>query len=233
MPIHKKCGTEYYGKECPVCKRAHAAEYRAANKAKIKAHDAAYYAANADRIKANAAKWAQANPEKRRAISTNWAAQNKDKVKETQARHYEQNKSVIAARNKKWAEENKEKVYATTLIWRKQNRDKVNAITKRWMSKNQDRIRVYWQNKRVKRKLHIGDERLSPGIAKKLYMLQRGKCACCGEPLGSDYHLDHIMPLALGGTNTDDNIQLLRSTCNQQKHAKHPIDFMRQRGFLL
>jgi hypothetical protein len=25
----------------------------------------------------------------------------------------------------------------------------------------------------------------------------------------------------------------LRSRCNQQKHAKHPVDFMQERGFLL
>jgi 5-methylcytosine-specific restriction endonuclease McrA len=51
--------------------------------------------------------------------------------------------------------------------------------------------------------------------------------------LGDNYHLDHIVPLAIGGTNTDDNIQLLRQKCNQQKSAKHPIDFMQSRGFLL
>jgi 5-methylcytosine-specific restriction endonuclease McrA len=45
--------------------------------------------------------------------------------------------------------------------------------------------------------------------------------------------MDHIIPLALGGANTDDNIQLLRATCNLQKHTKHPIDFMQQRGYLL
>lgn len=74
---------------------------------------------------------------------------------------------------------------------------------------------------------------MSSGLAIRLYKLQRGKCACCGLPLGDDYHLDHIMPLALGGTNTDDNIQLLRAKCNMQKSAKHPVDFMQQRGFLL
>lgn len=45
--------------------------------------------------------------------------------------------------------------------------------------------------------------------------------------------MDHIVPLALGGSNTDGNIQLLRATCNQQKHAKHPVVFMQERGFLL
>lgn len=70
-------------------------------------------------------------------------------------------------------------------------------------------------------------------IAERLFKLQRGKCACCKQPLGDDYHMDHIMPLSLGGSNTDDNIQLLRAKCNQQKSAKHPVDFMQQRGFLI
>ena len=76
--------------------------------------------------------------------------------------------------------------------------------------------------------------RLSKGLAAKLFAMQRGRCACgCKQPLGDDYHLDHRMPLVLGGANTDDNMQLLRKICNLQKHAKHPIDFMRQRGFLI
>jgi hypothetical protein len=41
------------------------------------------------------------------------------------------------------------------------------------------------------------------------------------------------MPLALGGSNTDDNMQLLRAICNYHKYTKHPIDFMQSKGFLL
>jgi 5-methylcytosine-specific restriction endonuclease McrA len=74
---------------------------------------------------------------------------------------------------------------------------------------------------------------LSKDISQKLFKIQNGLCACCRKPLGDNFHLDHIMPMALGGSNTDDNIQLLRSRCNQQKHAKHPVDFMQERGFLL
>ena len=75
---------------------------------------------------------------------------------------------------------------------------------------------------------------MSVGLAERLIGYQRGKCACgCKQQLGNDYHMDHIMPLALGGTNTDDNIQLLRPTCNLSKHDKHPVDFMKQRGYLL
>ena len=38
---------------------------------------------------------------------------------------------------------------------------------------------------------------------------------------------------ALGGLNADSNMQLLRAECNLQKSAKHPVDFMQSRGFLL
>ena len=41
------------------------------------------------------------------------------------------------------------------------------------------------------------------------------------------------MPIALGGKNVDDNVQLLCAACNLSKQAKHPVDFMQQRGFLL
>lgn len=60
------------------------------------------------------------------------------------------------------------------------------------------------------------------------------RCACCRRNLGeSGYHIDHVVPLALGGMHDDSNLQLLCPSCNMSKHAKHPIDFMQSRGFLL
>jgi 5-methylcytosine-specific restriction endonuclease McrA len=67
--------------------------------------------------------------------------------------------------------------------------------------------------------------RLSKGIVEELLIRQRGLCACCKRDLGSDYHIDHIMPIALGGTNTDDNVQLLLAECNMRKGAKHPDEW--------
>ncbi len=96
---------------------------------------------------------------------------------------------------------------------------------------NADRVCILSHNRRAKISLIGG--KLSSGLSKKLFKLQKGKCACCKEPLGNNFHMDHIMPLALGGANEDWNIQLLRQTCNNQKRAKHPIDFMQKRGFLL
>lgn len=115
--------------------------------------------------------------------------------------------------------------------WNAANPDKVKERVRAWQKANPEACRIIRQNRRT-RKLENGGK-LSMGLMSKLFKLQKGKCACCLKPLGDKYHMDHIMPLALGGSNTDDNIQLLRQRCNHQKHAKHPIDFMRERGFLL
>lgn len=132
---------------------------------------------------------------------------------------------------KAWYEKNKEKASANNKAWRAANAEKVKATKKKHQLANLDRCRTYNQNRRALIKSSCG--KLSPKLAVRLLKLQRGKCACCKADLGSDYHLDHIMPLALGGSNTDHNIQILCPPCNQSKQARHPVDFMQSRGMLL
>lgn len=45
-------------------------------------------------------------------------------------------------------------------------------------------------------------------------------CFYCKEPLGGDYHIDHKIPIAKGGTHSLDNLVLACMPCNQEKHAK-------------
>ena len=100
--------------------------------------------------------------------------------------------------------------------------------------------RIYRAKNKVKRKIDkknrkkrvSGRGRLSSTITSRLMISQNGKCISCHCKL-VDFHIDHIIPIALGGTNTDDNVQLLCPTCNISKGAKHPISFMQERGFLL
>jgi 5-methylcytosine-specific restriction endonuclease McrA len=113
------------------------------------------------------------------------------------------------------------------------NAEKMKAWRDAWRLANPENTAIASNNRRSRKLSSAGRGHLSSGLTLKLYELQQGKCPCCGDLLGSDYHLDHIMPLALGGSNTDENMQLLRRRCNSQKHSKHPIDFMQERGFLL
>lgn len=157
-----------------------------------------------------------ATQDKRRAASAAWNKANPDKAK---------------ARKAAWVAGNVDRAKQTLAIWRAANGDKIKAAAANYRAANSEARRLHQQNRRSRARGAGG--KLSKELPAKLFNLQKGKCPCCKQPLGDDYHLDHIVPLALGGTNTDDNIQLLRAICNQQKRAAHPVDFMRGRGFLL
>lgn len=150
------------------------------------------------------------------AASSKWHADNPERARAISYAYYSANI---------------EKVRATTDAWQSLNRYKVREATAAWAKANPENRRINEHNRRARKRVSGGN--LSPDLAVRLYKLQKGKCACCGKKLGDNYHLDHIIPIVLGGSNTDDNIQLLRARCNLQKHAKHPIDFMQQKGFLL
>ena len=58
------------------------------------------------------------------------------------------------------------------------------------------------------------------------YGRQRGRCYWCGKkvPWGKK-HVDHVVPLALGGSNGPENLVVSCVRCNARKGAKHPMDF--------
>jgi 5-methylcytosine-specific restriction endonuclease McrA len=62
--------------------------------------------------------------------------------------------------------------------------------------------------------------RLSSGLSFKLLESQHGKCNQCQIDLNGNFHMDHIVPIALGGPNMDWNIQLLCPPCNIRKGAR-------------
>lgn len=150
------------------------------------------------------------------AASTKWVAANPERAKAVKA---------------KWNADNSEKTRLRHAANYAANSEEIKASVAKYRVSNPKKIIIRNHNQRA-RKREVGGT-LTKGLVERLFKLQRGKCACCGLSLGDNYHLDHIMPLALGGSNVDSNIQLLRQKCNNQKHAKHPIDFMQSRGFLL
>lgn len=106
--------------------------------------------------------------------------------------------------------------------------EKESAYRKAYRAKNPEKVREFT---RKRRGLMIG--RLPRGTVKRIGERQRWKCVVCLACIKRDYHMDHIMPLAKGGIHEASNLQLLCPPCNVRKSAKHPIDFMQERGFLL
>jgi 5-methylcytosine-specific restriction endonuclease McrA len=151
-----------------------------------------------------------------------------EKVKH--ADYYLRNKDACNQRSAAWYKSNQE-LHNARCTERRKNIDKQTLKKYRdmWRKLNHDAGRRYHHTRRVRE----SGMKLSAGIVDRLMKLQNGKCACCGRSLNNDINIDHIMPLALGGKNCDDNVQLLHEKCNKRKATKHPVDFMRAQGFLL
>ena len=138
------------------------------------------WASGDTRLRAASKKWRENNKEKQNAKALKWYYDNKDKVK---ARN-----SIRAA---KWNRDNKERRKQILLKWRMENPDKFAAI-----------------RRSVKERRRNAEGKFAPGDILRIKRMQKGKCAYCREKLGNIYHVDHITPLCLGGTNHPSNIQL-------------------------
>ena len=128
---------------------------------------------------------------------------------------YELNRSVVLERSRAAYLKNKEAVKARAIKWQKANPEyRAAAMAKR------------------RAKASDGESHTKDDI-KELIAVQKGKCAICRCDFGSRFHVDHIVPLKLGGGNQRSNIQILCPPCNARKGAKHPVVFMQEMGYLI
>ena len=215
MKYCRKCGSEterYKSGGCKTCTLRQVAAYHANNKEKISERQAVYRANNKEKIS-----------EKQAA----YRAENKEKISEIKAKHYAENRERFA----EYYFENREKILVQKAKYRSDNREKLYEKNAKWRVDNPSKILAIKHNRRA-RKLTNGGK-LSPDIRDRLMALQNGRCAVCRTKIKDKSHLDHVIPIAKGGRNDDENVQLLCPPCNLQKHIKDPIEFMQSRGFLL
>ena len=179
-------------------------------------HKRAWWSANRDKERDGKRRLKDANPELFLANS-----------RRRQRRWRESNPDKLRARAKdRWAKEGKQH-QAKVEQWRRENKDRVRETTKRWQKSHPEKMRVAKRaghlRRRAKKLNQLGS--VSLNIEQALMRRQRDRCAGCRKALGFrwTWHLDHIMPLALGGLHDDSNLQILCVACNLSKGAQHPL----------
>lgn len=173
-------------------------------------------------------KWRELNRANESRQQRNYYEANKNNFAERHRKYREANREKETERQRKWAEANPERVAERSRKYYETNKEKVAERSRNWYKANPDKANVKTQNRRAKIKGNGG--KLSADIVQTLLTKQNNKCACCGKSLKHGYHLDHVMPLALGGVNDDSNVQLLTPKCNLSKGAKHPDDWAKEKG---
>lgn len=205
---------------CRACSAAHYAEYRAANLEKISARMAEYRAANRETI---ADRWAAYSVASRETIAPKKAA------------YRAANRETIAAYNAAYRAANRESINAKDAAYRAANREALNAQKAEYRAANPEKIAAHCRNRRARKRNAEGTHTATD--VRAIFASQKGLCANCKTKLfksgANKYHVDHIMPLALGGSNWPSNLQCLCPTCNRSKSAKHPDDWAKQQGKLL
>lgn len=123
-----------------------------------------------------------------------------------------------------------------SLEWFRRNRDRQRAANKRFYYKNRaamiERANASERKRRALKKGCQGSHTISD--LRAILKAQKYRCVYCYADLRkAKRHLDHIMPLARGGSDGRENLQYLCAPCNLSKGAKDPIEFARERGALL
>jgi 5-methylcytosine-specific restriction endonuclease McrA len=150
------------------------------------------------------------------------------------------NREKIRASYRAWCEKNREYLREWKLNYKRRNRERTNqqasesqkrcwardpskriATSKRWKKKNPGMFKMVGiisaHRRRVAEKAHSFTRLEWEGL-RKFYGYS---CLCCGKVEPKIVACaDHVIPLALGGTNQISNIQPLCKSCNSKKYTK-------------
>ena len=180
-------------------------KYRQANLDEYRRKEAISREKRIDKKNARAKDYHAENREKRNKYSREYKKAHPELLREQRTAYYQRNKEAKAA-------------------YRAANREKAKA----WRDANPELFRIY-NHKRKARKRAVASE---PYTTEQILALYGTDCHICKEPidLGAPrtanqkgyergLHLDHIIPLAKGGSDLMSNVGPSHAECNLKKHT--------------
>jgi len=123
--------------------------------------------------------------------------------------------------------------------WNKENNDKRNEYARNYYHSNQCNVKEKNKVTNIKRRAlkHTNsDETINFKALELLKEKQKHKCYYCNSKLDfknkNMAHLDHYIPLALGGIHSINNVVWSCKKCNLSKGKVNPFDFANKLGRL-
>lgn len=142
--------------------------------------------------------------------------------------------AVLAAQRRKSREKTLQKILSDPVLHESHRAtSRARSARNRKNRTEQQRVQMNALNRARKARQSGAEGRYTAEDVANILEMQHGKCAICGKPIGKRFHVDHIVPVASGGSNWPKNLQVTHPKCNVAKSATDPIIFMRRMGKLL
>jgi hypothetical protein len=198
-------------------------EYRNANREKYREWDRKYK--QSAKGKQTRKEYEEANREKVRA----WQKKYRDANKEKARKYYEDNKERMNKYNKKYILENREKVSEKRKRYRETNKERIYKKARKYRQTDQGKATE--ASKRAIRRA-LKKKQSNPNTdkckVKEIYKVWDDV-----KRKGYNVHVDHIIPIARGGDDHEDNLMIVDAAFNMKKRHKlnSEIDFYPEEEF--
>lgn len=139
----------------------------------------------------------------------------------------EDNPEYHSEYNRKWREDNPEAYLEYSAKYRVENREAVRASyaaweaknprhAQEWAERNPERARETVRRRRARLR-NVPTFEVTEKDIRRLLSRHGRRCAYCSEVLGDSYHMDHVVPVSVGGSNGIGNLVPACASCNVSK----------------
>lgn len=239
---------------CKVCARQKAVEMRQRNPERIKAQKQREYQANKERYQAYHQRYYEQNKQAVQECHRQYYARTKEEASEQARLRYAKHRDELLPRFRTYHQQNRDRVHAQWRIYYQEHKEQLNHKTEearqRRIAADPDyenaRRRQYYQRIKDKHLAHTRSWRIRNKHKIRLYDITRrareyaaegsftteqwealchwfgDMCLACGAV--GNLTIDHVIPLACGGSHYISNLQPLCAACNSSKNAR-AIDY--------
>ena len=208
-------------------KREYNRLYRQSHREEIKERMHLYHEENREELHKKKRIYRENHRQEIREHVHDYREQNKEKQRERDRRYREQNREAIKERKRIYNNKNANEISKRRkLFYKTHSKELLEEKRRYYQQSDPDHMRVLRDRRRARERASAGSHTAGDiRLQVRSQTDKRGKLRCwwCSKIIkNNDYHVDHRIPLARGGSNAPENLCISCPECNLSKQAKLP-----------